>query len=176
MWDIWNKGDVRCRQTLGRLRSINPNIINHHQNLQNETPPHCFCRAKQISQWEFLMNHKFGDSSLNGWKVILRQTQKGVNFDMKLNGQSTPTIMEILTTPGTKLVIIAWRGHKLSRGLARGWHTHGHTQRRMQATAYPKAETKKCNYLSTPALKLPMLVKGVRGQECSWIWQTSLKD
>ena len=143
MWDIWNKGDVRRRQTLGRLRSINPNMINHHQNLQNETPPPLFLP----SEANFIMGIPYESQiwwcSLNGWKVILRQTQKGVNFDMKLNGQSTPTIMEILTTPGTNLVIIAWRGHKLSRGLARGWHTHGHTQRRMQATAYPKAETKK---------------------------------
>ena len=107
---VFHSGDVRRRQTLGRLRSINPNMINHHQNLQNDPPPPlCFCRAKQISQWESLINHKFGDSSLNGWKVILRQTQKGVNFYMKLNGQSTLTIMEILTTPGTNLVIIAWR-------------------------------------------------------------------
>ena len=68
---------------------------------------------------------KFGDSSLNGWQVIVRTTSKWCKI---------------------RLSSLIWplTGEELSRGQTRDWHTdrqteiHTHTQR--QATTIPKGQ------------------------------------
>ena len=73
-------------------------------------------------------------------------------FELEGRGQSSPNIIGILTkvfcTSGPNGVILAWMGHKLSRGQTEGSpseaHTdgrkHNHTDRRRQRQ-YPKAKT-----------------------------------
>ena len=71
---------------------------------------------------------KFGESSLNGWQVILWKSSNGikfyfqVKFDPEYQDRSTPKSIGILTILrcifGPNLVTLAWTNDKLSCGQA----------------------------------------------------------
>ena len=116
---------------------------------------------------------KFGVPSLNGWWVIARQAQNGVNFDFEVKsdlegqGQSPPKTIGILTnvfyTYSANLVILAWTGDELSRGQANAYRTHkwtdGHTDRQTQATTIPEGQ----NWLR---VKIKILLPQLFGKYC----------
>ena len=85
--------------------------------------------------------------SLNGWLVIARKTQSGVNFDFEgyfdLEGKSQSpaktivTLTKVFYNYGSNLVILAWTGLKLSLGQASDWHTDGQTDAGNDNTRWP---------------------------------------
>ena len=91
---------------------------------------------------------KFGDSSLNGWQVMVRTSSNDVKFDFQvkfhLEGQgrspnkTIETLTKVFCICAPNLVILAWTGGELSRGQTRDWHTDRHTQ--TQATTIPEGQ------------------------------------
>ena len=117
------------------------------------------CQAQSTPKTVGILTKVFCTSGPNfvvlawsGDELSLGQAQNGVNFDFEVKfdlegqGQSPPKTIGILTKVfyiyGPNLVILAERGHELSRGQAKGWRTHTdtHTDRRRQRQ-YPKAKT-----------------------------------
>ena len=78
---------------------------------------------------------KFGDSSLNGWWIMVRTSSKfdfQVKFDLDLQGRSSSKTNEtyayLFRISGPNLVILTWMSDELSCGQARSWYTHSHTR------------------------------------------------
>ena len=82
---------------------------------------------------------KFGDSSLNGWWVMVWTNSKWgkiwfqVKFDLEDQSRSSPitigTQIKVFCISGPNLVILAWMGYELSCRQARDWYTHTQTYR-----------------------------------------------
>ena len=89
---------------------------------------------------------KFGDSSLNGWWVMVWKSSKWGKFDFEDQGRSSPktigTQTKVFCISGPNLVILAWMGDELSSGQARDCytHTHGHTYPQTQAMTIPEGQ------------------------------------
>ena len=63
------------------------------------------------------------------------QTQNGVR---QISPETFGIFTKVFYTSDAYLVILAWTGHKLSRGQESNWNTHGQTQTRMQAMTIPE--------------------------------------
>ena len=90
---------------------------------------------------------KFGDSNLNGWKVIEWTSSKfdfQVKFDLEGQGRPPPKMMGIVNKvfciSDPNLVILAWTVNELSCGQPSDWYTHTdrHTDTGDDNTRRPK--------------------------------------
>ena len=118
------------------------------------------CQAQSTPKTVGILTKVFCTSGPNfvvlawtGDELSHAQAQNGVNFDFEVKydfedqGQSPPPktigiLTKVFYIYGPNLVILAERGHELSRRQAKGWRTHTdtHTDRRRQRQ-YLKAKT-----------------------------------
>ena len=105
---------------------------------------------RDLNQGILYLWSKFGDPSLNGWWVMVRTIQNGVNldcqvkFDLEGQGRSvhktTGTLTKVFRIFGPNLVILAWTGPELLRGQASDRQTDTHTHTQTQATTIPEGQ------------------------------------
>ena len=96
-------------------------------------------KTRTLNKFVLHLLSKFGDPSLNGWWIIVRTNSKfqiGLKKDtfkwnLSLKVKVNRPLNQGIGTFGPNFVILAWTGHKLSRGYARDWYidtqTHGRT-------------------------------------------------